>query len=77
MSNLNGFFPLSAKATNGKGFVISVISYLAISLVTGFILSFFTGIPAIGTAIGFISQLIDLYCWGGIVVSIMKCAKVL
>ena len=77
MSNLNGFFPLSAKATNGKGLAISVISYLVLSFVTGFVLHFFVGIPVIGTAIGFISQLIDLYCWGGIVVSIMKCAKVL
>ena len=77
MNNLNGFFPLSAKATNGKGFVISVLCYLAISIATGFIFSLLTGIPAIGVAINFISQLIDLYCWGGIVVSIMKLAKVL
>ena len=74
---MNGFFPLSAKATNGKGFVISVLCYLAISIATGFIFSLLTGIPVIGVAINFISQLIDLYCWGGIVVSIMKLAKVL
>ena len=74
---MDGFFPLSAKATTGKGFAISVICYIALSLVTGFALSFLTRIPAVGTAIGFISQLIDLYCWGGIVVSIMKVSKVL
>ena len=74
---MDGFFPLSRKATTGKGFAVSVVSYLLLTLATGFILGFFTRIAVIGTAIGFISQLIDLYCWGGIVVSIMKFAKVL
>ena len=74
---MDGFFPLSAKATNIKGLLISVAIYFALSIVSGFILHFFIGLPVIGVAVGFVSQLIDLYCWGGIVVSIMKCANVI
>jgi len=77
VNNLNSFFPLSAKATTGKGLAISIICYLLLSVVTGFVLGFLTRIAVIGPVISFVSQLIDLYCLGGIVVSIMKFAKVL
>ncbi len=73
---MDGFFPLSAKATTVKGLLISVVCYILLTIATGFILGFLTGMPLVGTVISFISNLIDLYCWGGIVVSIMKYFKV-
>ena len=69
-------FPLSAKVKDVKSLIISILLYIVISVVTGFILNFFTFIPLVGTAIGFISRLIDLYCMGGMVISIMCFAKV-
>ena len=69
-------FPLSAKVKDVKSLIISILLYIVVSVVTGFVLGFFTAIPLVGTVIGFISSLIDLYCLGGMVISIMILAKV-
>ncbi|MBP1576907.1 MAG: hypothetical protein J6C75_00340 [Oscillospiraceae bacterium] len=73
---MKDFFPLSAKSTDAKNLVISILLYVVISIAIGFVLGFFTGIPLIGTLIKLISGLADLYCLAGIVVSIMIFAKV-
>ena len=76
MNLLRELFPLSAKVKDVKSLVISILLYIVVSVVTGFVLGLLTGIPLIGTVIGFASRLIDLYCLGGMVVSIMILAKV-
>jgi len=73
---LRELFPLSAKVKDVKSLIISILLYIVVSVVTGFVLGFFTAIPLVGTVIGFISRLIDLYCLGGMVISIMILAKV-
>ena len=74
---MRDFFPLSAKSTDAKNLVISILLYVVISVAIGFVLGFFTGIPLIGTLIKLVSAIADLYCLGGIVVSIMIFAKVI
>ena len=76
MNFLRELFPLSAKVKDIKSLIISILLYIALSVITGFVLGLLTGLPLIGTAIGFVSRLIDLYCLGGMVVSIMILAKV-
>lgn len=74
---MKDFFPLSAKATDVKALVISILIYVGISVVTGFVLGLLTWIPLIGTLISFVSGIADLYCLAGIVVAIMIFAKVI
>lgn len=74
---MTDFFPLSAKSTDVKGLVISILLYCVISIAIGFVFGFFTWLPLVGTLIGFVSRLADLYCLAGIVVSIMVFAKVI
>lgn len=70
------FFPLSAAAVTLKSFIFTVIVYIAASALSGFLLGLLTFLPLIGSAISFVSQLIDLYCLAGIVVSVMIFFKV-
>lgn len=74
---MRAFFPLSAAAVTLKRFLLAVVVYIAASALSGFLLSSLTAIPLLGGAVGFISQLIDLYCLGGIVVSVMVFFKVI
>lgn len=74
---MRDFFPLSAKVCDVKSLVLSIVIYIALSVVVGFICSLFTWIPLISVIIDFASRLFDLYCLGGILVSIMIFAKVI
>lgn len=74
---MTDFFPLSAKAVTGKGLVISILLYMALSIAIGVFCGFFTWLPLLGILISFVSKLADLYCLAGIVVSIMVFAKVI
>ena len=73
---MRDFFPISAKATSGKALAVSIIIYLVISLLAGALLNLFHFIPLVGAVLKIISQFIDFYCMGGIVVSILIFCKI-
>lgn len=68
---MKDFFPLSARSLDLKSLLITIIIYIGTSIASGFVFSLVTWIPLFGKIFSFASQLVDLYCLAGIVVSIM------
>lgn len=73
---MRDFFPISAKVCDVKTLLISIAIYIVASVAVGFAAGLITWIPLVGTIIDFISRLFDLYCMGGILVSLMIFFKV-
>ena len=71
------FFPISARAKKDVvGLIVSILLYIVVSAVLGFVFSLLSAIPLVGWIIGIIGSLVGLYCFIGIVVSILVFLKV-
>lgn len=71
------YFPLSARAKKDVvGLIVSILLYIVVSAVLGFVFSLLSAIPLVGWIIGIIGSLVGLYCFVGIVVSILVFLKV-
>ena len=71
------YFPLSARAKKDVvGLIVSILLYIVVSAVLGFVFSLLSAIPLVGWIIGIIGSLVGLYCFIGIVVSILVVLKV-
>lgn len=77
MDMLKKFFPLSFKVEEVKSFVISLVVYVLIDLVCGFVISLLAKIPIIGIIFSLIGSLIGLYALVGIVLAILVFVKVI
>lgn len=71
------YFPISARAKKDVvGLIVSILLYIVVSAVLGFVFSLLSAIPLVGWIIGIIGSLVGLYCFIGIVVSILVFLKV-
>ena len=77
MDLVKKFFPVSLRATDVLGLVISIVIYLIIPVVLGIFNSLLSGIPVIGWLLGVIVSLIGIYCTVGIVLAVLIFAKVI
>lgn len=73
---MRAFFPLSTKANDLKSLLIVILIYIAVSVAAGVVLGLLGWIPLVGKILGIASQLIDLYCLAGIVVTIILYFKI-
>jgi len=71
MDMIKKYFPVSTRANDVTGLIISIIIYLLAPVVLGIISSLLSGIPVIGWLIGIVMTLIDIYCFVGIVLAVL------
>ncbi len=71
MDMIKKYFPVSTRANDITGLIISIIIYLLAPVVLGIVSSLLSGIPVIGWLIGIVMTLIDIYCFVGIVLAVL------
>ena len=76
MDALKKIFPLSFKAAELNPFIVSLIIYVVVDIVCGFIIGILAKIPLIGFLFGLVGSLIGLYALVGIILSILVYLKV-
>ena len=77
MDILKKFFPHAFKATELKAFIISLVIYVLIDVVCGFVIGLLAKIPVLGIIFGLLGSLVGLYALVGVVLSILVFVKVL
>ena len=77
MDFLKKAFPHAFKAHEVKDLIISLIIYIVISVVGGFVIGLLAKIPVIGLIFSLLGGLVGLYALVGIVLAILVFAKVL
>jgi len=77
MDALKKFFPHAFKATELSKLIITIIIYLLIDVVCGFVIGLLAKLPIIGIIFGLLGSLVGLYAFVGIVLSILVFVKVL
>lgn len=77
MDILKKFFPHAFKATELVAFIITLIVYVLIDVVCGFVIGLLAKIPIVGIVCGLLGSLVGLYALIGIVLSILVFVKVL
>ena len=77
MDILKKFFPHAFKATELKAFIISLVIYVLIDVVCGFVIGLLAKIPGLGIIFGLLGSLVGLYALVGVVLSILVFVKVL
>jgi len=77
MDILKKFFPHAFKATELKAFIISLVVYVLIDVVCGFVIGLLAKIPVLGIIFGLLGSLVGLYALVGVVLSILVFVKVL
>ncbi len=75
MDLVKKFFPISMRATDVIGLVISIIIYALLPTALGLVNSCLGGIPVIGFLMGLILSVIGIYCLIGIVLAILVFCK--
>ena len=76
MDTLKKFFPHAFKATELSNFIISLIVYVLVDVVCGFVIGLLAKLPIIGFVFGLIGSLVGLYALVGAVLSILVFVKV-
>ncbi len=71
MDLVKKYFPVSLRATDVIGLVISIIIYLLAPVVLGIVASLLSSIPVIGWLVGIVMTLVDIYCFVGIVLAVL------
>ncbi len=82
---ISKFMPLTKKATDVQGLVISILFYVIASTIAGLVLAIVGKvigiIPILGTLVsivlGIVGTLIGIYCMAGIVIAILYFCKVI
>ena len=77
MKKLLKYFPLSLSTTNGKSLAVTIIIYIVVPAVFALISSLLSKVLLLGTILTVISALFMLYCFIGIILTILKIAKVI
>lgn len=77
MDMLKIFFPHAFKATDLKAFIVSLVIYVLIDIICGFIIGLLAKLPIIGIIFGLIGSLVGLYALIGIILSILVFVKVI
>lgn len=77
MDLLKKFFPHAFKATELKSFIITLIIYVLIDIVCGFVIGLLAKIPLLGIIFSLLGSLVGLYALVGVILSILVFVKVL
>ena len=77
MDMLKRFFPHAFRAKELAAFIITLIIYVLIDVVCGFVIGLLAKLPIIGIVFGLLGSLVGLYALIGIVLSILVFVKVL
>ena len=77
MDIVKKFFPISMRATDVLGLIISIVIYAILPTVLGLVNSCVGGIPVINWLMGIILSVSGLYCFIGIVLAILVFCKVI
>ena len=76
MDILKKIYPSAFKANEVKALIISLIIYVLIDVVCGFVISLLASIPLIGIIFSLLGSIVGLYALVGIVLSILVFLKV-
>ena len=71
------FFPISSRAKDLKGLLISILIYIVVSFLIGLGLKVLAILPLIDILLGIIGWVVELYIAVGVVVSILVFFKVI
>ena len=77
MDALKKFFPHAIKANDLGKFIITLITYLVIDIVCGFVIGLLAKLPIIGIIFTLLGSLVGLYAFVGVILSILVFLKVL
>lgn len=77
MDTIKKFFPHAFKATELKPFIISLVIYVLIDIVCGFVIGILAKIPLLGIIFSILGTVIGLYALVGIILSILVFIKVI
>lgn len=77
MDLLKKFWPNAFKANDVAGLIVTIIVYLLIGIVLGWLISIVSLIPIINIVCGLVGGLIELYVFVGIVLAVLSFLKVL
>ena len=74
MDALKSFFPIAwmAEEKNVKSLIISIVVHVVIMVAFGILAPLVTELPLLGVVVGIVGKLIDLYCYAGIVIAVLK-----
>ena len=77
MDALKKFFPHAFKATELSKLIITIIIYILIDIVCGFVIGLLAKLPILGIIFGLLGSLVGLYAFVGIVLALLVFFKVL
>lgn len=77
MEALKKFFPHAFKANDVKALIISLVVYVLIDVVCGFVIGLLAKIPLIGIIFSILGTVVGLYALVGIILSILVFVKVI
>ena len=77
MDALMKFFPHAFKATELSKLIITIIIYILIDIVCGFVIGLLAKLPILGIIFGLLGSLVGLYAFVGIVLALLVFFKVL
>ena len=77
MKKLLKYFPLSLSTTDGKSLAVTIVIYIVVPIVFALISSLLSKVLLLGTILTVISAAFILYCFVGIILAILKIAKVI
>lgn len=77
MDILKKYFPHAFKATELTAFIITLIIYVLIDVVCGFVIGLLAKIPVLGIIFGLLGSLVGLYALVGVILAILVFVKVL
>ena len=77
MDILKKYFPHAFKATELTAFIITLIIYILIDVVCGFVIGLLAKLPIVGIVFTLVGSLVGLYALVGIVLSILVFTKIL
>jgi len=77
MDLLKKYFPHAFKATDLKAFIITLIVYILVDVVCGFVIGLLAKLPIINIICGLLGALVGLYATVGVVLAILVFLKVL
>ena len=72
MKKAKKYFPLSFRGSTVKDMVVSILIYMAINVVAGWVLGLLNGIPLIGFVFNLVAWAISFYTLAGIVFAVLN-----
>lgn len=77
MDALKKIFPHAFKATELTPFIVSLVIYVLVDVVCGFVIGLLAKLPILGVIFSILGSVVGLYALVGIVLSILVFVKVL